>query len=62
LQDYDFILQHISGKTNIRVDILSGKNQVDNKEDNKNIKMPKDKLWKRRISTKVKITVWKLDG
>ena len=28
LQDYDFILQHIPGKTNTKADILSKKDQV----------------------------------
>ena len=48
LQDYDFILQHIPGKTNTKVDILSRKDQVDTKEDNKDIQLLKKKLWKRR--------------
>ena len=37
LQDYNFILQHILEKTNTKMDILSRKDQVDTKEDNKNI-------------------------
>ena len=48
LQDYDFILRHIPGKTNTKVDILSRKDQVDTKEDNKDIQLLKKKLWKRR--------------
>ena len=44
LQDYDFILWHIPEKTNIRVDIVSRKDLVDIKNNNKDIKMPKDKL------------------
>ena len=48
LQDYDFILQHIPGKTNTKVDILSRKDQVDTKEDNKDIQLLKKELWKRR--------------
>ena len=35
LQDYDFILQHISEKTNTRADILLRKDQVNTKEYNK---------------------------
>ena len=35
LQDYDFILRHIPGKTNTKADILLRKDQVDTKEDNK---------------------------
>ena len=44
LQDYNFILQHIPGKTNTRADILSRKNQVNTVDDNKDIKMLKDEL------------------
>ena len=35
LQDYNFILQYIPGKTNTKVDILLRKNQVNTKENNK---------------------------
>jgi len=44
LQDYNFILWHILGNTNTKVNVLSRKDQVDTMEDNKNIKMLKDKL------------------
>jgi len=44
LQDYNFILWHISGKTNTKADVLLRKDQVDTIEDNKNIKILKDKL------------------
>jgi len=44
LQDYDFILKHIPGKTNIKADILSRKDQVNTKEDNKDVQLLKDKL------------------
>jgi len=37
LQDYDFILQHILEKTNTKADILSRKDQVNTKEDNKDV-------------------------
>ena len=57
LQDYDFILRHIPGKTNIKVDILSRKDQVDTWEDNKDVKMLKEELWTRR--TTVEITMLK---
>ena len=40
----DFILQYISEKTNIRTDILLRKDQVDTKDNNKDIKILKDKL------------------
>ena len=45
LQDYDFTLKHIPGKTNMKVDILSRKDQVNTKEDNKDVQLLKDKLW-----------------
>ena len=44
LQDYDFILQHIPGKTNTKADILSRKDQVNMKEDNKNVQLLKKKI------------------
>ena len=45
LQDYNFMLKHILGKTNTKVDILSRKDQVNTKEDNKDVQLLKDKLW-----------------
>jgi len=45
LQGYDFILRHILGKTNTKVDILSRKETVDTKEDNKDVQLLKEKLW-----------------
>ena len=57
LQDYNFTLQHILGKMNIEVDILSRKDQVDMKDDNKDIQVLKGKLWTRR--TIVEITMLK---
>ena len=44
LQDYDFTLRHIPGKTNTKMDILSRKDQVNTKEDNKDIQMLKEEL------------------
>jgi len=46
-------------KTNIRADILSRKDQVDMIEDNKNIKILKDKLWTRRISIEPKVAIFR---
>ena len=45
LQDYDFTLQHILGKTNMKVDILSRREKVDIKKDNQDIQMLKEELW-----------------
>ena len=35
MQDYNFILWYILEKTNTKVDIISRKDQVDTKDDNK---------------------------
>jgi len=53
LQDYDFTLKHIPGKTNMKADILSQKEQVDTKEDNKDIQLLKDKMWTRKTTAKI---------
>ena len=53
LQDYDFTLKHIPGKTNMKVDILSQKDQVNTKEDNKDVQLQKDEMWTRKTTTKV---------
>jgi len=56
LQDYDFVLQHISGKMNIKADILSRKDHINTTNDNKDIQMLKDERWTRRqISSEIKI-------
>ena len=44
LQDYDFTLWHIPDKTNTKADILSRKDQINMKEDNKDIQMFKKEL------------------
>ena len=51
LQDYDFTLWHIPGKTNTKADILSRKNQVDTKKNNKDILMFEEEIWTRRQIT-----------
>jgi len=53
LQDYDFTLKHIPGKTNTKVDILSRKDQVNTKEDNKDVQLLKNKLWQRKTTAEV---------
>ena len=55
LQDYEFILQHILGKTNTKADILSRKDQVDTKEDNKDVQLLKDEMWTRKSTSKIKV-------
>ena len=55
MQDYDFILRHIPGKTNTKADILSRKDQVNTKEDNKDIQLLKDEMWSRKIVGKIQI-------
>ena len=44
---------------NTRADILSRKDQVDMTENNKDIKMLKDELWKRRISIEAEIAIFR---
>ena len=47
------------GITNTRADILSRKDQVDIMEDNKNIKMLKDKLWTRSVSIEAEVAMFR---
>ena len=44
---------------NIRADILSRKDQVDTKDNNKNIKMLKDKLWTWRFNIEAEIVIFR---
>ena len=53
LQDYDFTLKHILEKTNTKADILSRKEQVDTKEDNKDVQLLKNEMWTRKTTAKV---------
>ena len=59
LQDYNFILWHISGKTNTKADVLSRKDQVDTKEDNKDVQMFKDEIWTRRNTMAKVMLIWR---
>ncbi|KAF7762598.1 hypothetical protein Agabi119p4_9191 [Agaricus bisporus var. burnettii] len=49
LQEYDFLLRHIPGKTNTKADILSRIIKPDISEDNKNVEMFKDKIFTREF-------------
>ena len=53
LQDYDFMLKHIPGKTNTKADILSQKDQVNTKEDNKDVQLLKDEMWTRKTTARI---------
>jgi len=53
LQDYDFTLKHILEKTNTKADILSRKDQVNTKKDNKDIQLLKEQLWTRKMTVKI---------
>jgi len=47
------MLKHIPGKTNMKMDILSRKDQVNMKEDNKDVQLLKEQLWTRRITAEI---------
>jgi len=53
LQDYDFVLRHIPEKTNTKADILLRKDQVNTKEDNKDVQLLKDEMWTRKTTAKI---------
>ena len=53
LQDYDFTLRHIPGKTNTKTDILSRKDQVNMKKDVKDVQLLKEELWSRRTMAEI---------
>ena len=46
-------MKHIPGKTNTKADILLRKDQVNTKEDNKDVQLLKDKLWQRKTTAEV---------
>ena len=47
------MLKYILGKTNMNMDILSRKDQVNTKEDNKDVQLLKDKLWQWRTTAEI---------
>ena len=53
LQDYNFMLKHILGKTNTKADILSRKEQVNTKENNKDVQLLKEELWQQRTTAEI---------
>ena len=55
LQDYDFTLQHIPGKTNTKANILLRKDQINMKKDNKDVQLLKEEMWSRRTTAEITI-------
>ena len=55
LQDYDFTLQHILGKTNTKANILLRKDQINMKKDNKDVQLLKEEMWSRRTTAEITI-------
>ena len=47
------MLKHIPEKMNTKADILSQKDQVNTKENNKDVQLLKDKMWTRKTTAKV---------
>ena len=60
LQDYNFTLKHIPGNTNTKADILSRKEQVNTKEDNKDVQLLKEELWQQRTTAEITMTKRKI--
>jgi len=46
-------LKHILGKTNTKADILSRKEQVNTKEDNKDVQLLKEELWQQKTTAEI---------
>ena len=56
LQDYDFVLQHIPRKTNMKANVLSRKDHINTINDNKDVQMLKKEIWTRKqIITEIKM-------
>jgi len=51
LQDYDFVLWHIPGKMNTKIDVLSRKDHINTTEGNKDVQMLKEEMWTRKQIT-----------
>jgi len=47
------MLKHILGKMNMKADILSRKDQVNTKEDNKDVQLLKEELWQQRTTAEI---------
>ena len=47
------MLKYISGKINIKADIFSRKDQVNMKENNKDVQLLKEQLWTRRMTAEI---------
>jgi len=56
------MLKHILGKTNTKADILSRKDQMNTKEDNKDVQLLKDKLWQQRTTAEITMIKRKTTG
>jgi len=41
----------------MKVDVLSRKDQVNTKENNKNVKLLKNELWTRRVTTEAEVVI-----
>ena len=46
-------MKHILGKTNTKADILSRKEQVNTKEDNKDVQLLKEELWQQKTTAEI---------
>ena len=57
MQDYNFILQHIPGKINMKADDLSGKNQVNTMDNNKDVKLLKNELYTRQDNMEAEMII-----
>ena len=51
------MLLYTPGKINMKVDILSRKNQVNTTDNNRNVKLLENNLWIRQMKTEAKVTI-----